>query len=228
MENQSGQAPDGMADQRFRSWLTEQLNMQQQNAGCSSNPAPAVIQMPALPSHTDYGGIYPKPTEYDGYNWRICGQKVVQGGCHQKFYYECAHANCGAEKSVTRSTDGQIKKTVCKGSHNHPRSSERVFGDGSATLDAIPVGEILQAAGVIRPSVAMPRNEEEDELQSGSSDSEEDDASEARVDGDGAGADANAIERHGAAQEITAQTATEVDVTGNDCQQRKNYCRRDR
>uniref|UniRef100_A0A0D3GX91 WRKY domain-containing protein n=1 Tax=Oryza barthii TaxID=65489 RepID=A0A0D3GX91_9ORYZ len=195
MENQSGQAPDGMADQRFRSWLTEQLNMQQQNAGCSSNPAPAVIQMPALPSHTDYGGIYPKPTEYDGYNWRICGQKVVQGGCHQKFYYECAHANCGAEKSVTRSTDGQIKKTVCKGSHNHPRSSERVFGDGSATLDAIPVGEILQAAGVIRPSVAMPRNEEEDELQSGSSDSEEDDASEARVDGDGAGADANAIER---------------------------------
>lgn len=33
-------------------------------------------------------------------------------------------------------------------------------------------------------------------------------------------------DRHGAAQEITAQTATEVDVTGNDCQQRKNYCRR--
>jgi hypothetical protein len=182
--NQSGQAQDGMADQRFRSWLTEQLNMQQQNAGCSSNPAPAVMQMPALPSHTDYGGIYPNPTEYDGYNWRMCGQKLVQGGCHQKFYYECSQANCGAEKSVTRSADGQIKKTVCKGSHNHPRSSERVFGDGSATLDAILVGEILQAAGVIRPSVAMPRNEEEDGLQSGSSDSGDDDASEARAAGD--------------------------------------------
>nr|XP_015649132.1 zinc finger BED domain-containing protein RICESLEEPER 1-like [Oryza sativa Japonica Group]XP_015649133.1 zinc finger BED domain-containing protein RICESLEEPER 1-like [Oryza sativa Japonica Group] len=220
--NQSGQAQDGMADQRFRSWLTEQLNMQQQNAGCSSNPAPAVMQMPALPSHTDYGGIYPNPTEYDGYNWRMCGQKLVQGGCHQKFYYECSQANCGAEKSVTRSADGQIKKTVCKGSHNHPRSSERVFGDGSATLDAILVGEILQAAGVIRPSVAMPRNEEEDGLQSGSSDSGDDDASEARAAGDD-----NAI-RHvpaAAAQDTTAHNTIDVDVLGNSSQQRKNYHR---
>jgi hypothetical protein len=223
MENQSGQAQDGMADQRFRSWLTEQFNTQPY-AGSSSNLA--VMQMQVLPSHTTSQIIDTHPPEYDGYNWRICGQKVVQGGCHQKFYYECSQANCGAEKSVTRSADGQIKKTVCKGSHNHPLSSERVFGEGSATLDAIPVGEILQAAGVIRPSVAMPMNEEEDELQSGLGDSEEDDANEARVDGDGAAADANAIERHGAAQDITAQTATEVDVTGNGCQQRKNYCRR--
>lgn len=196
--NQSGQAQDGMADQRFRSWLTEQLNAQP-HAGSSSNLE--VMQMQVLPSHTNFQSIDTHPHEYDGYNWRMCGQKVVQGGCHQKFYYECSQANCGAEKSVTRSADGQIKKTVCKGSHNHPRSSDRWFrGDGSATLDAIPVGEILQAAGVIRPSVAMPRNEEEDELQSGStdseedelqsgwSDSEEDDASEARAAGD-----ANAI-----------------------------------
>ncbi|KAF0897817.1 hypothetical protein E2562_000523, partial [Oryza meyeriana var. granulata] len=139
--------------------------------------------------------------------------------------------DCGAERSVTRSTDGQrqIKKTVCKGNHNHPISSERWPGDGSATLDAIPVGqiEILQAAGVIRSSVAMNMSEEgEQEQPSGSSDSEEDDDSEPRVDAVAAAGDANAIERHvpaAPAQGTIVQTTTEVDVWGNGCQRRRNY-----
>ncbi|XP_058758441.1 uncharacterized protein LOC131631689 [Vicia villosa] len=55
----------------------------------------------------------------DGYNWKKYEDKLGKGNENQRSYYKCAWPNCGVKKKVERTIDGDIIKTLYKGTHNH-------------------------------------------------------------------------------------------------------------
>ncbi|XP_062195995.1 zinc finger BED domain-containing protein RICESLEEPER 2-like isoform X2 [Phragmites australis] len=189
MENQPGHPQLGMLDRGFRpfpSMLFPTLVTEQQHPVSSVNTAS--IQMPPLPYHPEPNGSSICPAD-DGYIWRKYGQQTIPGWRCPPIYYECAQANCGVKKSVAFSADGQVLETVVRGSHNHPRPSERWPRDGRAgfgpgSQDYV-LPEVSAAAGILMPRMG-------EQLPS-SSNSEEDDDGGATANGDFAG-DASATE----------------------------------
>lgn len=71
-------------------------------------------------------------TSEDGYNWRKYGQKQVKGSEYPRSYYKCTHLNCQVKKKVERSHEGHITEIIYKGSHNHPKPTNRRSSVGSS------------------------------------------------------------------------------------------------
>ncbi|OEL35301.1 hypothetical protein BAE44_0003683, partial [Dichanthelium oligosanthes] len=175
MENQLAHPQHPMSDQGFRpftSLLMSTLATPEQQPNSSVNTTS--IQMPPLPYQ------FRCPPD-DGFVWRKYGQQTIPGSGCLTINYECIQATCGVKKLVVFSLDGQIVEMVYRGSHNHPRPSERCPGDGLGGYGPGP------SAGTSMPLTTEVGGEGVEQLR-GSSDSEEDDDGEERSDGDVAGA----------------------------------------